>query len=281
MKQIEKKIFIRIFKFSFSKSLIIFKFLLEEFLNVGFKNFKFLKKNEICIQKLCLNTFELNKNYFLKFHRNNLFLLKIFQMFTPFFYRKTKNWMLNFYKWMKIFGKFVLKLLFFYKKAYDFLENFFLFDSKINTVKSELTRKYFPKKAIGFVFKMAFFYSEKKKILSSEIDNFLSDFNLFNSKNFFPCKIYSIFLFSYCGSKIYKKFLSPLKFFFSFVNEKQFLVKSELKFFEKTRILSNGSIFLKQKVEFSSNQENSTSFRDYLFIENIFFFKFYKKYHHY
>jgi hypothetical protein len=277
MKQIEKKIFIRVFKLSFSKSLIIFKFLLEEFLNVGFQNVKFLKKNEICIQKLCLNTFELNKNYFLKFHRNNLFLLKIFQIFTPFFYRKTKNWMLNFYKWMKIFGKFVLKSLFFYKKAYDFLENFFLFDSKINIVKSELTRNYKPKKAIGFVFKLALFYSEKKKILSTEIDNFLSDFKIFYRKNFFPCKIYSIFLFSCCRSKIYKKFLFPLKFFFSFVNEKPFLVKFELKFFEKTSILSNASIFLKQKVEFSSNHENSTSSRDYLFIENIFFFKFYKK----
>jgi hypothetical protein len=157
------------------------------------------------------------------------------------------------------------------------LKNFFLFDSKINILKSGLTRKYKPEKAIDFVFKMALFYSEKKKILSSEIDSFLSNFNLFYRKNFFPCKIYSIFLFSGCRSKIYKKFFPPLKFFFSFVNEKQFLVKFELKFFEKTGILSNGSIFLKQKVEFSSNHENSTSSRDYLFIENIFFFKFYKK----
>jgi hypothetical protein len=236
MKQIEKKIFIRIFKFSFSKSLIIFKFLLEEFLNVGLQNSKFLKRNEIFIQKLCLNAFELNKKYFLKFHRNNLFLLKIFQIFTPFFYRKTKFWVLNFYKWIKIFGKFVLKSLFFYKKAYDFLENFFLFDSKINLVKSELTRRYKPKKAIGFVFKMALFYSEKEKILSSEIDNFLSDFKIFYRKNFFLFEIYSIFLFSFCRYKIYKKFPFPLKFFFSFVNKKPILGKFELKFFEKQEL---------------------------------------------
>jgi hypothetical protein len=303
MQNIEKKNFLKILKFYFLKKSSIFNFFIKKFLNIDSTNYiPFIKKKTFLFE-LFLITLGFQKFFLLKSHPNSFLYMMIIELSSPFFYKRTKDWIISF----KIFNKMVQnteeKFLSPSRKTFDYMGRNIISYIQEKIFFWESIQKHKRKSLSLSILYITIIYSQSKKnqqginhnkyfqnynynIILGEIgyqnifnilektyfhqmnDQILIDFDLFSKKKLFSNELPEIFLFLNFQPKLNERFIFWFQFFFSFIKGVDFLIEFKLRSHYLSPSSNYCKVGFKTRIKCCPNYENSMLLRDFLYIKN-------------